>query len=107
MYAGGPPEDPVEARERGYSATALLMKPSRRRFVKTAAGLVGAALAPVRARAEAPAVTAGRSYDVAVIGAGAFGAWTAHHLRQAGRSVALIDAYGPATSRASSGGHTR
>jgi sarcosine oxidase len=83
------------------------MKTGRRTFVKTAAGVVGAALAPGRARAQGPAVTTGRSYDVAVIGAGAFGAWTAHHLRRAGRSVALVDAYGPASARASSGGHTR
>lgn len=32
--------------------------------------------------------------DVAVVGAGVFGAWTAFHLQQAGQSVALIDAYG-------------
>src|SRR5262245_61418640 len=107
MYAERPPEVPAEAREGGYSAVAPAMRISRRRFVKTAAGLVGAALAPVPARGQAPAVTAGRSYDVAVIGAGAFGAWIAHHLRQAGRSVALVDAYGPASARASSGGHTR
>jgi sarcosine oxidase len=46
-------------------------------------------------------------YDVAVIGAGVFGAWTAHHLRQAGLKVALADAYGGANSRASSGGESR
>ena len=46
-------------------------------------------------------------YDVAVIGAGVFGAWTAHHLRRAGLRVALADAYGPANSRASSGGESR
>jgi glycine/D-amino acid oxidase-like deaminating enzyme len=46
-------------------------------------------------------------YDVAVIGAGVFGAWTAHHLRQAGQRVALVDAYGAANSRASSGGESR
>jgi monomeric sarcosine oxidase len=48
-----------------------------------------------------------RSYDFAVIGAGVFGAWTAHYLRRAGASVILLDAYGPANSRASSGGETR
>ncbi len=48
-----------------------------------------------------------RNYDVAVIGAGAFGAWTAYHLRNAGRRVILLDAYGPANSRASSGGESR
>jgi monomeric sarcosine oxidase len=46
-------------------------------------------------------------YDVAVIGAGVFGAWTAYHLRQAGLKVALADAYGTANSRASSGGESR
>ncbi|MGO4881647.1 MAG: FAD-dependent oxidoreductase [Bryobacteraceae bacterium] len=46
-------------------------------------------------------------YDVAVIGAGVFGAWTAHRLRQAGAHVALIDAYGAANARASSGGESR
>lgn len=46
-------------------------------------------------------------YDVAVIGAGVFGAWTAWHLAQRGKRVALIDAYGGANARASSGGETR
>ena len=46
-------------------------------------------------------------YDVAVIGAGAFGAWTAYHLRRQGKKVALLDAYGPGHSRSSSGGETR
>jgi sarcosine oxidase len=45
--------------------------------------------------------------DYAVIGAGVFGAWTAHFLRRSGASVALLDAYGPANTRASSGGETR
>jgi sarcosine oxidase len=48
-----------------------------------------------------------KTYDVAVIGAGVFGAWTAYCLRQSGATVALIDAYGPASSRASSGGESR
>jgi sarcosine oxidase len=46
-------------------------------------------------------------YDVAVIGAGAFGAWTAYALHHAGKRVILLDAYGPANSRASSGGESR
>ena len=44
---------------------------------------------------------------VAVVGAGVFGAWTARHLQQAGHKVTLIDAWGPAHSRASSGGESR
>ena len=47
------------------------------------------------------------SAKVAVIGSGVFGAWTAHHLLQEGYDVTLIDAYGPANSRASSGGESR
>jgi sarcosine oxidase len=48
-----------------------------------------------------------KHYDFAIVGAGTFGAWTAHFLRQSGASVILLDAYGPANSRASSGGETR
>src|SRR5436305_10435513 len=47
------------------------------------------------------------TYDVAVVGAGVFGAWTAWHLAKRGQSVALLEAYGPGHSRASSGGETR
>jgi monomeric sarcosine oxidase len=47
------------------------------------------------------------TYDLAVIGAGVFGAWTAYHLQQSGLKVALLDAYGPANNRASSGGESR
>jgi sarcosine oxidase len=43
----------------------------------------------------------------AVVGAGVFGAWTAYHLRRAGHNVTLLDEYGPANSRASSGGESR
>jgi sarcosine oxidase len=45
--------------------------------------------------------------DVVVIGAGAFGAWTAHHLARAGAHVTLVDAYGPGNSRSSSGDESR
>src|SRR5690242_14364104 len=47
------------------------------------------------------------SYDVAVIGAGVFGAWTAYHLGRAGLRVALLDAYGAGHPRSSSGGESR
>ena len=52
-------------------------------------------------------MTTGKTYDAAVIGAGVFGAWTAYHLERSGKKVALLDAYGPANSRASSGGESR
>jgi glycine/D-amino acid oxidase-like deaminating enzyme len=44
---------------------------------------------------------------IAVIGAGAFGGWTALHLLERGARVTLVDAWGPGNSRASSGGETR
>jgi sarcosine oxidase len=47
------------------------------------------------------------SFDVAVVGAGVFGAWTAWHLAKRGQRVVLIDAYGAGHSRASSGGESR
>jgi sarcosine oxidase len=46
-------------------------------------------------------------FDVAIVGAGVFGSWTAYLLQRAGAKVVLIDAYGPANSRASSGGESR
>jgi sarcosine oxidase len=52
-------------------------------------------------------VSSQRTFDVAVIGAGVFGAWTAWHLAKRRQRVLLIDAYGPANARASSGGETR
>lgn len=47
------------------------------------------------------------TYDVTVIGAGVFGAWTAYALARKGTQVLLVDAYGAANSRSSSSGETR
>ena len=44
---------------------------------------------------------------IAVIGAGAFGGWTALMLRRKGYKVTLIDAWGAGNSRSSSGDETR
>jgi len=44
---------------------------------------------------------------VVVVGAGVFGTWTAFHLHQRGAKVTLVDAYGAANSRSSSGDETR
>jgi monomeric sarcosine oxidase len=54
-----------------------------------------------------PRMQRAKRYDVAVIGAGVFGVWTAYQLRLAGASVLLLDGYGPGNSRASSGGESR
>lgn len=49
----------------------------------------------------------GGSPDIIVIGAGAWGGWTAYHLRRMGAKVTLVDAYGPGNSRATSGDESR
>jgi sarcosine oxidase len=54
-----------------------------------------------------PRPAAGAGTSVAVVGAGAFGAFTALALRRLGARVTLLDAWGPGNSRASSGGETR
>lgn len=45
--------------------------------------------------------------DVVVIGAGAWGSFTALNLRKRGVNVTLVDAYGPGNSRSTSGDETR
>ena len=74
---------------------------SRRDFLRESA-LLGATYfvgSPRLPRSSAPSVI--------VVGAGAFGGWTALNLVQRGARVTLLDAWGPGNSRASSGGETR
>ena len=78
------------------------MSVNRRSFLKSVvAAPAGAALSRAAARQTA------KPSDVIVVGAGAFGAWTAYYLRQLGARVRLVDAYGPGNSRATSGDETR
>jgi monomeric sarcosine oxidase len=58
-------------------------------------------------RYDATAMPPTNTFDVAVIGAGVFGAWSAWHLARRGKKVVLLDEYGPASARASSGGESR
>src|SRR5688500_4883743 len=74
---------------------------SRRTFVATITA------APVASTLAARAIVRRREDHVVVVGAGAFGGWTALHLRRAGMRVTLVDAWGAGNSRASSGGETR
>lgn len=67
--------------------------------------LAGAAALGAPAVVRAASIRGGAR--VAVVGAGVFGAWTAEHLRRSGAKVRLLDAWGPAHSRASSGGESR
>jgi len=57
--------------------------------------------------AGAPAIAQGRGPRVVVVGAGAFGGWTALMLQRAGAQVTLVDAWGPGNARSSSSGETR
>jgi monomeric sarcosine oxidase len=83
------------------------LKVTRRGVIATAlaAGVAGG----VRAGAEGKDKMTGKqaSWDSIVVGAGVFGAWTAWHLRKAGQRVLLLDAFGAAHARASSGGESR
>src|SRR5262245_18643014 len=90
---------------------------TRRRLLQGAlaapvAGGVAAAAAARETAAPAPSPSPSpssraSSLHVAVVGAGAFGGWTALHLRRRGARVTLLDAWGPGNSRATSGGETR
>lgn len=92
-----------------------ITKLDRREFIKVTgagalatagAGSLGLPLAACAGGSPRPAHGASAP-DVVVIGAGAFGAWTALHLRELGATVALVDMYGPGNARATSGGETR
>jgi len=76
---------------------------SRRSLLLAGAGAAAAAALP-KSLAARPARA---RRQVVVVGAGVFGAWTAKKLQEAGRNVLLVDAWGPANARASSGGESR
>ena len=78
------------------------MSVNRRKFFKTIAAAHATA-----ALGNTAAAQTRRAADVIVVGAGAFGGWTAYYLRQLGARVRLVDAYGPGNSRATSGDETR
>jgi len=74
---------------------------SRRAFMK------GCATAAATYLIGTPAIAGTLRASVIVVGAGAFGGWSALQLVQKGAKVTLLDAWGPGNSRASSGGETR
>ena len=76
---------------------------SRRSLLLSGAGAAAASFLPEPAIAQ----PSRRNPDVVVVGAGVFGAWTAKKLQDAGQRVHLLDAWGPAHARASSGGESR
>jgi glycine/D-amino acid oxidase-like deaminating enzyme len=75
------------------------------RAARRVAGRAAAQPAPSTDRASTKTQASGP--HVAVIGAGAFGGWTALMLRRRGARVTLVDAWGAGNPRASSGGETR
>ena len=78
----------------------------RREFVKIAGVGTGAFLAGSNT---APAFLKSglASTHIVVVGAGAFGGWTALNLRRMGAKVTMIDMYGPGNARATSGDESR
>src|SRR5688572_14624499 len=106
--------------QQGRDASASASEPARRPRHPPDAGLTrrevlaGALAAPLAGmlggaaptRTQAPP-TPTRRRRVVVVGAGAFGGWTALALRRRGAEVTLLDAWGPGNARSSSGGETR
>ena len=80
-----------------------IRKVSRRGVIATAL----AASVASQVHGEERKVSKAATWDSVVVGAGVFGAWTAWHLRKAGQRVLLLDAFGAAHARASSGGESR
>lgn len=80
---------------------------SRREFLKTSLLATAAAGTGAWPLATRTAPARGDASRVVVVGAGAFGGWTALHLLHQGVSVTLVDAWGAGNPRASSGGETR
>jgi sarcosine oxidase len=81
----------------------------RRRLLAAGLAAAGAASSSASQAAtlpKSPAISR-RLPDVVVVGAGAFGGWTALELRERGARVTLVDSYGPGNPRASSGGESR
>src|ERR1700746_3125267 len=74
---------------------------SRRGFLR------GSAIAGAAFIIGSPAFLGPLRASVIVVGAGAFGGWSALQLLRKGAKVTLLDAWGPGNSRASFGGETR
>lgn len=78
----------------------------RREFLKVAGAGAGALLTGCvttpRILRSAPS-----SANIIVVGAGAFGGWTALNLQRMGARVTLVDMFGPGNSRSTSGDETR
>ena len=83
------------------------MPPRSLNEISRRAFLAGVAAVPLAGRFDGEALMASSAPRIAVIGAGAFGGWTALHLRRLGAQVVLVDSWGPGNTRSSSGGDSR
>src|SRR5215467_1548262 len=80
---------------------------TRRDFLKVAGASAGAFLVggagltkpKVTPAPRVPFVRVGESPDIVVVGAGAWGGWTALNLRKLGAKVTIVDAYGAGNAR--------
>ena len=89
-------------RKRCSIGNAIIMRKGSRRTI-----LKGSALAGAACVVGSPVFAVSRKPSVIVVGAGAFGGWSALQLARRGAKVTLLDAWGPGNARASSGGETR
>ena len=102
---------PVSGEDPDFSYNAA----TRRDFLKVAGASAGAFLVggasltkpKVTPAPRVPFVRAGESPDIVVVGAGAWGGWTALNLRKMGAKVTVVDAYGAGNARSTSGDETR
>lgn len=109
--------DTIEGGSTGPSAKSLTRRELLAGIANAAAALTASHVAVARLGVPNPALGAERAeqqlrprrdhWDVLVVGAGVFGAWTAWNLLRKGKRVLLVDARGPANARASSGGESR
>ncbi|MFV1986987.1 MAG: NAD(P)/FAD-dependent oxidoreductase, partial [Gemmatimonadota bacterium] len=86
----------------------------RRDFLRTATAGAALSLAGVSPLGAMPAPRLmpvrrknGQAPDFVIVGAGTFGMWTALNLVRLGATVTVVDPFGPANSRSTSGGETR
>jgi len=86
----------------------------RRDFLKTATAGAALSLTGVSPLAAMPAARSapvrrksGQAPDFVIVGAGTFGMWTGLNLVRLGATVTVVDPFGPANSRSTSGGETR
>ena len=91
----------------------------RRDFLKVAGAGAGLLLLGACDSSDAPTIPGfapkrrfsgllgGSDAHIVVIGAGAWGGWTAYNLLRRGAKVTLVDAYGPGNTRSTSGDETR